>query len=215
MPKVKIPRKSSSVDMTAMCDVSFLLLTFFILTSKFKPTEPVAIDLPNSRSEITVTDAIKISVDHDGKAYINYPSALFRLKALEKMGEIYKDKYPYLTNLTPKQQKTFGDVETFGCDARALPDLLNKKPDEVSKVTTGIPMDSLDNQLGDWIMAGRYADVEINHPSARNAIRIAIKGDKQSDVKAVQKVIKTLTDRDIHTFNLITTLAGGSKKAAE
>ena len=213
MPKVKIPRKSTSVDMTAMCDVSFLLLTFFILTSKFKPTEPVAIDLPNSRSEITVTDAIKISVDKDGKAYINYPSAKFRLVALEKMGEIYKDKYPYLVGLSAKQQNTFASVETFGCDARALPDLLNKKPDEVSKVTTGIPMDSLNNQLGDWIMAGRYADVEINHPIARNAIRIAIKGDKLSDVKAVQQVIKTLTDRDIHTFNLITTLSGGSKKA--
>src|ERR1700744_4625808 len=104
MPKVKIPRKSTSVDMTAMCDVSFLLLTFFILTSKFKPTEPVAIDIPSSRSEITVTDAIKIAVDKDGKAYINYPSAKFRQVALEKMGEIYKDKYPYLTNLTPKQQ---------------------------------------------------------------------------------------------------------------
>jgi len=213
MPKVKIPRKSTSVDMTAMCDVSFLLLTFFILTSKFKPTEPVPIDLPNSRSEITVTDAIKISVDKDGKAYINYPSALFRLKTLEKMGEIFKNKYPYLATLTDKQKATFAQVETFGCDARALPDLLNKKPDEVSKVITGIPMDSADNQLGDWVMAGRYADVEINHPSARNAIRIAIKGDKQTNVKAVQQVIKTLTERDIHTFNLITTLAGGSRKA--
>ena len=214
MPKVKIPRKSTSVDMTAMCDVSFLLLTFFILTSKFKPTEPVAIDLPNSRSEITVTDAIKISVDKNGKAYINYPSAAVRLQALAKMGEIYKDKYPYLVNLTDKQKAVFGQVETFGCDARALPDLLTKKPDEVSKITTGIPMDSADNQLGDWIMAGRYADVDLNHPSARTAIRIAIKGDKTTDVKAVQQVIKTLTERDIHTFNLITTLAGASKREA-
>jgi biopolymer transport protein ExbD len=212
MPKVKIPRKSTSVDMTAMCDVSFLLLTFFILTSKFKPTEPVAIDLPNSRSEITVTDAIKISVDKDGHAYINYPSAHFRQVALEQMAEKYPDRYPYLKDLSQKQKNTFALVETFGCDARALPDLLNKKPDEVTKVTTGIPMDSANNQLGDWVMAGRYADVEINHPTARNAIRIAIKGDKFSDVKAVQQVIKTLTDKDIHTFNLITTLAGGSKK---
>jgi biopolymer transport protein ExbD len=67
-------------------------------------------------------------------------------------------------------------------------------------------MDSLDNQLGDWIMAGRYVDPKM---------RIAIKGDKLTDVKAVQQVIKTLTDRDIHTFNLITTLAGGAKKAEE
>jgi len=212
MPKVKIPRKSTSVDMTAMCDVSFLLLTFFILTSKFKPTEPVAIDLPNSRSQITVNDAIKISVDKDGKAYINYPDAAFRLKALAKMGEYYKNKYPNLLNLTDKEKITFSQVETFGFDAKSnVADLLSKKADEISKLSTGIPMDSLDNQLGDWIMAGRYADVELHHPSARDVIRIAIKGDKHTDVKAVQKVIKTLTDNDIHTFNLITTLAGAAK----
>ena len=204
MPKVKIPRKSTSVDMTAMCDVSFLLLTFFILTSKFKPTEPVAIDIPTSRSEITVTDAIKISVDKNGKAYINYPSASFRIQALANMAEKFPTKYPYLGTLTDKQKATFSQVETFGCDAKALPDLLNRKPDEISKLSTGIPMDSLDNQLGDWIMAGRYVDPRM---------RIAIKGDKQTDVKAVQEVIKTLTDHDIHTFNLITTLGGGSKKA--
>ena len=214
MPKVKIPRKSTSVDMTAMCDVSFLLLTFFILTSKFRPTEPVAIDVPNSRSQITVTDAIKISVDKDGKAYINYPSAAFREQVLVQMNKVYGTKYPYLASLSPKQISNFKQVETFGCDARALPDLLNKKAEEVSKVTTGIPMDSLDNQLGDWVQAGRYADHAM-HPDAKakDVIRIAIKGDKQSDVKAIKQVIKTLTDKDIHTFNLITTLAGSSQSA--
>ena len=213
MPKVKIPRKSTSVDMTAMCDVSFLLLTFFILTSKFRPTEPVAIDVPNSRSQITVTDAIRISVDKEGKAYINYPSAAFRDEVLNQMVKVYPAKYQYLANLTPKQRSNFKQVEVFGCDARALPDLLNRKPEDVSKLTTGIPKDSLDNQLGDWIQAGRYADHAL-HPDAKakDVIRIAIKGDKFTDVTAVKEVIKTLTDRDIHTFNLITTLAGGSSK---
>lgn len=212
MPKVKIPRKSTSVDMTAMCDVSFLLLTFFILTSKFRPTEPVPIDVPNSRSQITVTDAIRISVDKSGKAYINYPSPLFREEVLTQMGKIYATKYPYLKDLSPKQIKSFKEVETFGCDARALPDLLAKNAEAVTKDTTGIPMDSLNNQLGDWVQAGRYADHAL-HPDAKakDVIRIAIKGDKNSDVTAVQKVIKTLTERDIHTFNLITTLAGGSE----
>ena len=119
MPKVKIPRKSTSVDMTAMCDVSFLLLTFFILTSKFKPSEPVAIDLPNSRSEIQVNNAIRISVDKDGKAYINYPDASIRIKALAKMGEVFKNKYPYLSTLTDKQRANFAQTETFGFDAAA------------------------------------------------------------------------------------------------
>lgn len=204
MPKVKIPRKSTSVDMTAMCDVSFLLLTFFILTSKFKPTEPVAIDIPTSRSEITVADAIKISVDKKGKVYLSYPTAPYRLQALANLAEKYSAKYGYLANLTAKQKTTFSQLETFGCDAKALPSVLNLKPDEIDKQATGIPIDSLDNQLGDWIMAGRYVDPKM---------RIAIKGDKLTDVIAVQKVIKTLTDKDIHTFNLITTLSGGSKKA--
>jgi biopolymer transport protein ExbD len=213
MPKVKIPRKSTSVDMTAMCDVSFLLLTFFILTSKFRPTEPVAIDVPISRSQITVTDAIRISVDKEGKAYINYPSASFRQEVLTQMAKQYGKRYPYLVDLKPKQINNFKQVETFGCDARALPDLLNKSPEAVQKDTSGIPKDSINNQLGDWIQAGRYADHAL-HPDqkAKDVIRIAIKGDKYTDVTAVQKVIKILTDKDIHTFNLITTLSGGAQK---
>lgn len=213
MPKVKIPRKSTSVDMTAMCDVSFLLLTFFILTAKFRPSEPVAIDVPISRSQITVTDAIRISVDKEGKAYINYPSASFRQEVLVQMGKQYGKKYPNLVGLKPKQINSFEQVETFGCDVRALPALLSKGSDAVEKDTMGIPMDSANNQLGDWIQAGRWADLAL-HPGekAKEAIRIAIKGDKNTDVKAVKQVIKTLTDRDIHTFNLITTLAGGAQK---
>ncbi|RPI68323.1 MAG: biopolymer transporter ExbD, partial [Ignavibacteriales bacterium] len=41
MPKVKVPRKSTLIDMTAMCDVAFLLLTFFMLTTQFKSDESV------------------------------------------------------------------------------------------------------------------------------------------------------------------------------
>ena len=37
MARAKIKRGSTTVDMTAMCDVAFLLLTFFILATKFKP----------------------------------------------------------------------------------------------------------------------------------------------------------------------------------
>jgi biopolymer transport protein ExbD len=65
MPKVKIPRKSTSIDMTAMCDVSFLLLTFFMLTSKFRPPEVVPIDLPNARSQTKLDHVMTITVDKD------------------------------------------------------------------------------------------------------------------------------------------------------
>jgi biopolymer transport protein ExbD len=176
----------------------------------------VPIDVPASRSQITVADAIRISVDKRGKAYINYPSAPFREEVLVQMNKVFGNKYPYLANLTPKQINNFKQVETFGCSAQALPALLSLKPDDVSKDTTGIPMDSTNNQLADWIQAGRYADHAL-HPDAKakDVVRVAIKGDKDADVKAIQQVIKTLTEKnDVHTFNLITTLGGSSQSAS-
>ncbi|HVG14638.1 MAG TPA: biopolymer transporter ExbD, partial [Chitinophagaceae bacterium] len=73
MPKVKVPRKSTSVDMTAMCDVAFLLLSFFILTTKFKPSEALAVVTPNSVSNKVApqTDAVLITIDKDGKVYFS------------------------------------------------------------------------------------------------------------------------------------------------
>ena len=69
MPKVKVPRKSTSVDMTAMTDVAFLLLTFFMLATKFKPDEPVVVDTPSSISEIKLPESgiMQITIDKQGR----------------------------------------------------------------------------------------------------------------------------------------------------
>src|SRR3954463_9041385 len=73
MPKVKIKRKSTPIDMTAMCDVAFLLLSFFILTTKFKPSEALAVVTPNSVSNKVApqTDAVLITIDKDGQVYFS------------------------------------------------------------------------------------------------------------------------------------------------
>lgn len=73
MPKVKVPRKSTSVDMTAMCDVAFLLLSFFILTTKFKPAEALAVTTPKSVSTNPAEqkDAVMITMDKNGKIYFS------------------------------------------------------------------------------------------------------------------------------------------------
>ena len=72
MPKVKIPRKSTSVDMTAMCDVAFLLLTFFILTTKFRPQEAVTIDIPSSTAQIPIPekDIMMFQIAPDGRLFL-------------------------------------------------------------------------------------------------------------------------------------------------
>src|SRR4028118_1403901 len=73
MPKVKVPRKSTPIDMTAMCDVAFLLLSFFILTTKFKPSEALAVVTPNSVSNKVApeNDAVMITIDKEGKVYFS------------------------------------------------------------------------------------------------------------------------------------------------
>lgn len=206
MPKVKIPKKSVIVDMTAMTDVSFLLLTFFILTAKFRPSESVMIDTPSSRAEQKVPDdLITITVDSEGAAYLGLNVPKRRIATLNSMIERYGSKYPVLNTLTPDQINNFGNVETFGYTVTQLPALLNTKASELNKDKNmpGVPKDSTDNQLGDWVNAARATGLEESFE-----VPIAIKGDKSSNVVAVKEIIEILRKREIYRFNLITSLEG-------
>ena len=71
MPSVKMPKKSTATDMTPFVDVAFLILSFFMLATKFKPPEPVEITTPNSVSTKPVTegDAILVTVDSAGRVF--------------------------------------------------------------------------------------------------------------------------------------------------
>jgi len=73
MPKVKLPRKSTNIDMTAMCDVAFLLLSFFILTAKFKPSDALTVSTPSSvQTKIAPEkDVVMITIDKDNKVYMS------------------------------------------------------------------------------------------------------------------------------------------------
>ncbi|MDW8272963.1 MAG: biopolymer transporter ExbD [Chitinophagales bacterium] len=209
MPKVKVPRKSTIVDMTAMCDVSFLLLTFFILTAKFRPDQSVVIDMPSSRSNIKVEDAIFVSVDKEGKAYLSTNSTSMRYETLQNMIEKYGDRYPNLKTLTEEQKKTFSLIDMLGTPIEDLPRVLSMtgpQYNEYKKKLPGIPIDSAHNQLGDWVMAARYANPKM---------RIAIKGDKFTNIRAVQRIIEIFREKDIYRFNLITNLSKGGEEQAD
>ncbi|MFZ5515817.1 MAG: ExbD/TolR family protein [Candidatus Zhuqueibacterota bacterium] len=82
MAKPKMRRVSIRIDMTPMVDVAFLLLTFFMLTTQFRPPEEVVIELPSSHSAFKVpdSDVLILTVDKDGNIFVGLDSQVLRAR---------------------------------------------------------------------------------------------------------------------------------------
>jgi len=194
MPKVKVPRKSTTVDMTAMTDVAFLLLTFFMLATKFKPDEPVLVDTPSSISEIKLpeSDVILITIDKNDRVFFGVDGQPVREALLKRMAEKYEVKF------TDKQIKEFSLMSMFGVPVAQLPQLLDMKAEDRLKVNLpGIPCDSLNNELADWVWQTRLVN---------NNVRVAVKGDRETNFPVIKKVISTLQEKNVNRFNFITSM---------
>ena len=109
MGKAKIKRKSTFIDMTAMSDVTVLLLTFFMLTFTFIKKEPVQVTTPASVSDIKIpeTDILQILVEPSGKIFMSLDKQPDMAAVLDKMGEEYGIVF------TPEQEKKFVIAATF------------------------------------------------------------------------------------------------------
>lgn len=202
MPKVKVPRKSTIVDMTAMCDVAFLLLTFFMLTTQFKSDNSVVVDTPSSISDIKLpdTDIMNITVTNKGVVYFGIDNKNFsRITLLNKISEKFQITF------TPEEEKAFELTSSFGMPISQLKDWLAMEESERTNYSQpGIPVDSLNNELSVWIMQSR-----LSNPN----LRVAIAGDGKCAYPVIKKVINTLQDKNVNKFNLITDLEANPNKS--
>jgi biopolymer transport protein ExbD len=96
-------------------------------------------------------------------------------------------------------------MEGFGVPIQSLSQIIAMKSADRNKAgQPGVPKDSLDNQLKEWIYNSRIANIETNDKE----LQIAIKGDAKEEYPAIKKVMDILQDQKINSFNLVTGLRG-------
>jgi biopolymer transport protein ExbD len=196
----KSSKKAASIDMTAMCDVAFLLLTFFILTATAKIPEALPVDTPQStvQTKWPESDLATLTIGK-GKVFFDLKGREVRVKTLELMGQKYGVEF------TEEEKSKFALMEGIGVPIQNLQQLIGMKTAERSKAgQPGVPTDSLDNQLKEWIYNARIANIEINDKE----LEVAIKGDAKEEYPSIRKVMDILQDQSINDFSLVTGLRG-------
>lgn len=203
MAKIKTRKNASSIDMTAMCDVAFLLLTFFILTATAKVPEPINVDTPSSTNKKKLASD-KLVIVTVGKGteniFFDLKGREIRKRTLELMSEKYK------VSFTENEKNQFALLESFGVPIQSLSQLLkmNSADRNVEGTQPGVPFDSINNQLKDWIYTARQANIELNPDGTE--LDFAIKGDAKLEYPKIKKVMDIFQDQKINTFDLVTGL---------
>lgn len=193
MGRAKIKRGSTNIDMTAMCDVAFLLLSFFILTTKFKPAEAVDVSPPSSVASKAApqTDAFTVSLDKQGRVFLDMSD--------DMKGDVI-DELSTSRNLNlSSDDKKYFKMSTFvGVSLAQLNQFTRLTPEQLKTTNlTGIPVDSTNNELQSWINAAANA-------KKGSKINWLIKGDNNAKYPAFKGVIDAFKKNEIFKYQLVT-----------
>lgn len=194
MGRAKIKRGSTNVDMTAMCDVAFLLLSFFILTTKFKPSEAIDVTPPSSvASKIAPEkDAFLVSISKEGKVFITLSDVAMKEDVINELSTTRQ------LNYSAQDVEKFKKSPFIGVPLNQLKQFINLPADKLQAVTlTGVPYDSTNNELQAWINAAvnAYKNRKVN---------FLIKGDNSAKYPAFKGVIDAFKKNEIFKYQLIT-----------
>jgi biopolymer transport protein ExbD len=204
MPKVQIQKKSTWVDMTAFVDVSFLILSFFMLATKFKPPELVSIQNPKSVSSENVSDkdAFKVTFDKEGRCFISFSTdEEAKERVINMLGVIERQKKIPLTNEQKARFLNFS-VSGIGVPFNQLPSFLQLTDDEYKTFKQpGIPIaDSSNNQLNDWINA------LLTGSGGRKPANVMLNGDNSAHYPEFKNILTAFKKNGIFSFKLVTAM---------
>ena len=199
-----MPRKSTDTDMTPFVDIAFLILSFFIMATKFKPEEPVKVETPNSVSSdmLKESNALLITIDKESKVYLNISSQ--NDKSKEKLATIVKGVAAARNiQLTGTEVESFKTAPIIGVPFNSLKGYLDLSPDQQAAFKSpGIPvLDTLNNELIWWVDETKKA-------FAGEKLLYLIKGDNDSKYPTFEAVINALRRNEVFKYNLITAQEG-------
>jgi|SRR6185437_7501002 len=193
MARAKIKRGSTSVDMTPMCDVAFLLLTFFILAAKFKPEDAVKVVTPASVSNKVAPqkDYLEVIISKDNKVFLDMDPAM-KEDVLDELGKERNISF------SAQDKKNFLNAQFVGAPISQLKQFLQLKPDQLKGANLeGIPVDSTNDELQSWISAAVNAKMG-------EQLNFLIKGDDGSKYTTFSQVINAFKKNDQYKYELVT-----------
>lgn len=194
-----MPKKSTDTDMTPFVDVAFILLTFFIMATKFKPPEPLTITTPQSVSstKLDEKDALMISFDSAGRVYLNLNLGKSEDDEM-KLDFIKRVNTEANLGLTDAHMQKFVRNSMIGSPLTELKSVMDLPIAEWEKVRQkGIPVDSSNNELARWMGAARQT-------FGARQIDIMIKGDNNARYPDFKGVIEALRANEMFKYKLIT-----------
>ena len=185
--------------MTPFVDVAFLILSFFMLATKFKPPEPVQITTPHSVSsdKLKDQDAVRIEFDSTGKVYFTMNTKKSSDASLKKdlIDGVNKERN---LGLTDNEIQNFVNNTTVGVPFSSLKQLLSMSKEQRSAVKQpGIPVDSSNNELITWINKAITA-------FQGHQVNYMIKGDNHAKYPAFKGVIEAFRKNEQFKYQLIT-----------
>jgi biopolymer transport protein ExbD len=197
MPKVKIPRKSTVVDMTAMCDVAFLLLTFFILATKQKPPEVLKVKTPTSVDSKAAPDkSILITLTKEGKVFLMLGDETKKAAIIDDFNKTRG------LQLTPAELAKLKKAEYIGMPLNKLKSALNASQEIPANLMDGIPVDSANNELVFWMRSITNAYAGGDQSVLQNML--LVKGDGEALYPVFKNIKEAFKANDIFKFRIVT-----------